>query len=162
MELRRPENPDNRTRRPGWPGGIFLEDRKLPWISLWYQRSRSGPSRHMQGSVSVLNFSLSGGRASRRRPVPVRGLADGREVSSHVLLLATACNIAGWRSRADLLTAAASTTGGARRSCACKDENVYIVGGATVRQAALHFAKFACTVTMLVRAGAWKQVCRNT
>jgi thioredoxin reductase (NADPH) len=35
---------------------------------------------------------------------------------------------------------------------ACKDEDVYVVGGAnSAGQAALHFAKFACKVTMLVR-----------
>ena len=35
---------------------------------------------------------------------------------------------------------------------ACKDEEVFIVGGAnSAGQAALHFAKFACKVTMLVR-----------
>jgi len=34
----------------------------------------------------------------------------------------------------------------------CKDEDVFIVGGAnSAGQAALHFAKFACKVTMLVR-----------
>jgi thioredoxin reductase (NADPH) len=38
-------------------------------------------------------------------------------------------------------------------AAACKDEDVYIVGGAnSAGQAALHFAKFACKVTMLVRA----------
>ena len=35
---------------------------------------------------------------------------------------------------------------------ACKDEEVFIVGGAnSAGQAALHFAKYACKVTMLVR-----------
>jgi thioredoxin reductase (NADPH) len=39
-------------------------------------------------------------------------------------------------------------------AAACKDEEVYVVGGAnSAGQAALHFAKFACKVTMLVRAG---------
>ncbi len=34
----------------------------------------------------------------------------------------------------------------------CKDEEVFVVGGAnSAGQAALHFAKFACKVTMLVR-----------
>jgi thioredoxin reductase (NADPH) len=38
-------------------------------------------------------------------------------------------------------------------AAACKDENVYIIGGAnSAGQAALHFSKFACQVTMLVRA----------
>ena len=37
-------------------------------------------------------------------------------------------------------------------AASCKDEEVYVVGGAnSAGQAALHFAKFACKVTMLVR-----------
>jgi thioredoxin reductase (NADPH) len=82
-------------------------------------------------------------------------LADGREVSSHVLLLATGVqyrrlNIPG----AELLTGRGIYYGAALvEAAACKDENVFIVGGAnSAGQAALHFAKFACTVTMLVRA----------
>ena len=81
-------------------------------------------------------------------------LADGREVSSHCVLLAPGVqyrklDIPG----ADGSPAAASTT--ARRwlrPLACKDEEVYIVGGAnSAGQAALHFAKYATKVTMLVR-----------
>jgi len=82
-------------------------------------------------------------------------LADGREVSSHVLLLATGVQyrrleIPG----ADQLTGRGVYYGAALvEAAACKDENVFIVGGAnSAGQAALHFAKFACTVTMLVRA----------
>ena len=38
------------------------------------------------------------------------------------------------------------------RPPACKDEDVYVVGGAnSAGQAALHFAKYARKVTMLVR-----------
>jgi len=83
-------------------------------------------------------------------------LADGREVSSHVLLLATGVqyrrlDIPG----ADALTGRGVYYGAALvEAAACKDEEVYIVGGAnSAGQAALHFAKFACKVTMLVRAG---------
>ena len=37
-------------------------------------------------------------------------------------------------------------------AAACKDEEVFVVGGAnSAGQAALHFARFACKVTMLVR-----------
>jgi thioredoxin reductase (NADPH) len=82
-------------------------------------------------------------------------LADGREVSSHVLLLSTGVQykrleIPG----ADLLTGRGIYYGAALvEAAACKDEDVYIVGGAnSAGQAALHFAKFACKVTMLVRA----------
>ena len=38
------------------------------------------------------------------------------------------------------------------RPSSCKDEEVYVVGGAnSAGQAALHFSKFAGKVTMLVR-----------
>src|SRR5580698_6386180 len=82
-------------------------------------------------------------------------LADGREVSSHVLLLSTGVqyrrlDIPG----AEQLTGRGIYYGAALvEAAACKDEDVYIVGGAnSAGQAALHFAKFACKVTMLVRA----------
>jgi thioredoxin reductase (NADPH) len=81
-------------------------------------------------------------------------LADGREVSSHVVLLAT-----GVRYRkldipgAERLTGRGIYYGAALvEAAACKDEDVFIVGGAnSAGQAALHFAKYASTVTMLVR-----------
>src|ERR1700733_8770651 len=82
-------------------------------------------------------------------------LADGREVSSHCVLLAPGVQyrkleIPG----ADRLSGAGIYYGAALiEAAACKDEDVYIVGGAnSAGQAALHFAKFACKVTMLVRA----------
>ena len=81
-------------------------------------------------------------------------LADGREVSSHVLLLATGVQyrkleIPG----AEELTGRGVYYGAALVEAAgCKDEEVYIVGGAnSAGQAALYFAKYACKVTMLVR-----------
>ena len=82
-------------------------------------------------------------------------LADGREISSHVLLLSMGVQyrrleIPG----AEQLTGRGIYYGAALvEAAACKDEQVYIVGGAnSAGQAALHFAKFACKVTMLVRA----------
>src|SRR5580658_5574687 len=83
-------------------------------------------------------------------------LADGREVSSHVLLLSTGVqyrrlDIPG----AEQLTGRGIYYGAALvEAAACKDEDVFIIGGAnSAGQAALHFAKFACKVTMLVRSG---------
>ena len=81
-------------------------------------------------------------------------LADGREVATHVVLLAP-----GVQYRKLGIPGAAGLTGcgvyyGAAlvEAASCKDESVYVVGGAnSAGQAALHFAKFACTVTMLVR-----------
>ncbi len=81
-------------------------------------------------------------------------LADGREVSSHVVLLAT-----GVRYRkldipgAEQLTGCGIYYGAAlAEALACKGEEVFIVGGAnSAGQAALHFSKYATKVTMLVR-----------
>jgi thioredoxin reductase (NADPH) len=81
-------------------------------------------------------------------------LADGREISSHVVLLATGVHyrrldIPG----ADRLTGRGIYYGAALvEASACKGEEVFVVGGAnSAGQAALHFAKFASKVTMLLR-----------
>jgi len=81
-------------------------------------------------------------------------LADGREVSSHAVLLA-----AGVQYRkleipgAEWLTGRGIYYGAALvEAMACKGEEVFIIGGAnSAGQAALHFARFASKVTMLVR-----------
>jgi thioredoxin reductase (NADPH) len=81
-------------------------------------------------------------------------LADGREISSHVVLLAT-----GVRYRKLEIPGAEQLVGrgiyyGAAlvEAAACKGEEVFVVGGAnSAGQAALHFSKYACKVTMLVR-----------
>src|SRR5579859_5712623 len=81
-------------------------------------------------------------------------LADGREVSSHVVLLAPGVQyrkleIPG----GDRLTGRGIYYGAALvEAAACKDEDVFVVGGAnSAGQAALYFSKYARTVTMLVR-----------
>ncbi len=81
-------------------------------------------------------------------------LADGREVASHVVLLAPGVqyrklSIPG----AERLTGRGIYYGAALvEAASCKDEDVFVVGGAnSAGQAALHFAKFACKVTLLVR-----------
>ena len=81
-------------------------------------------------------------------------LADGREVASHVVLLAP-----GVQYRKLDIPGAARLSGrgiyyGAAlvEAASCKDEEVFVVGAAnSAGQAALHFAKYACKVTMLVR-----------
>jgi thioredoxin reductase (NADPH) len=82
-------------------------------------------------------------------------LADDREVSSHCVLLAPGVeyrklDIPG----ADRLAGRGIYYGAALvEARACKDEEVYVVGGAnSAGQAALHFARFAAKVTMLVRS----------
>src|ERR1700691_2444697 len=81
-------------------------------------------------------------------------LADGREVSSHVVLLALGVHyrkldIPG----ADRLAGRGIYYGAALvEAASCKDEEVYVVGGAnSAGQGALYFARYACKVTMLVR-----------
>jgi thioredoxin reductase (NADPH) len=81
-------------------------------------------------------------------------LADGREVSSHSVLLAPGVqyrklDVPG----AERLTGRGIYYGAALvEAVACKGEDVFVVGGAnSAGQAALHFAKFAHQVTMLVR-----------
>jgi thioredoxin reductase (NADPH) len=81
-------------------------------------------------------------------------LADGREVSSHVVLLSSGVHyrkldIPG----AERLTGCGIYYGAALvEALSCTDEDVYVVGGAnSAGQAALHFAHFARHVTMLVR-----------
>ncbi len=81
-------------------------------------------------------------------------LGDGREVSSHVVVLAPGVqyrklDIPG----GDRLTGRGIYYGAALvEAAACKDEDVFVVGGAnSAGQAALYFSKYARNVTMLVR-----------
>jgi thioredoxin reductase (NADPH) len=81
-------------------------------------------------------------------------LGDGREVSSHVVLLAPGVQyrklgIPG----SDRLTGRGIYYGAALvEASSCKNEEVFVVGGAnSAGQAALYFAKYARKVTMLVR-----------
>jgi thioredoxin reductase (NADPH) len=81
-------------------------------------------------------------------------LGDGREVSSHVILLAPGVqyrklDIPG----GDRLTGRGIYYGAALvEAAACRNEDVFVVGGAnSAGQAALHFSKFARSVVMLVR-----------
>jgi thioredoxin reductase (NADPH) len=81
-------------------------------------------------------------------------LADGNELSCHTLMIATGVQ---WR-RLDapgvdkLQGAGIYYGGGATEALSCKDETVYIVGGAnSAGQAAMNFAHYAKKVFMLVR-----------
>jgi thioredoxin reductase (NADPH) len=81
-------------------------------------------------------------------------LSDGREISSHCVLLAPGVQyrkleIPG----ADRLAGAGIYYGAALiEARACEGEEIYMVGGAnSAGQAALYFAKYATKVTMLVR-----------
>ncbi len=81
-------------------------------------------------------------------------LGDGSEVSCHALLIATGVS---WRKMGipgeEALSGAGVYYGAAMtEALACKDDDVYLIGGAnSAGQAALHFAKYAHRVTLLVR-----------
>jgi thioredoxin reductase (NADPH) len=81
-------------------------------------------------------------------------LGDGFEISCHALLLATGVQ---WRTLNvpgidKLQGAGVYYGGGTSEAISCRGETVYIVGGAnSAGQAAMHFAKFAGKVVMLVR-----------
>lgn len=82
-------------------------------------------------------------------------LQDGREVSCRVCLLAVGVNYR----RLDIpglerLTGAGVYYGAnLAEAVSCRDEDVFIIGGAnSAGQAAMHFAKYARSVTMLVRS----------
>ncbi|AFL89603.1 thioredoxin reductase [Terriglobus roseus DSM 18391] len=81
-------------------------------------------------------------------------LEDGREVSCSVVLVATGVS---WCKLdvpgSDALVGAGVYYGAAQsEAAACKDEEVFVVGGAnSAGQAAMNFAKYARKVTMLVR-----------
>ncbi|HMD20511.1 MAG TPA: FAD-dependent oxidoreductase [Alloacidobacterium sp.] len=88
-------------------------------------------------------------------------LADGREVSCHVVLIAVGVNyrkldIPGL----DQFTGAGVYYGAAQaEASSCRNEDVYIVGGAnSAGQAAMNFAKYAHKVTMLVRSSLEKSM----
>jgi thioredoxin reductase (NADPH) len=81
-------------------------------------------------------------------------LEDGSEINCHALILALGVS---WRRLnipgIDRLTGAGVYYGAAQtEALACKDEEVYIVGGAnSAGQAAMYFSKYARQVIMLVR-----------
>jgi len=81
-------------------------------------------------------------------------LADGTELSCHALLVASGVQ---WRMLdvpgMERLTGAGVYYGAAMtEAVSCKDEEVYVVGGAnSAGQAAMHFANYARRVVMLVR-----------
>jgi thioredoxin reductase (NADPH) len=81
-------------------------------------------------------------------------LADEREIATHVVLLASGVQYRRLQiPGAERLAGRGIYYGAALvEAAACKDEEVFVVGGAnSAGQAALHFAKYACKVTMLVR-----------
>lgn len=88
-------------------------------------------------------------------PYRIITLADGSEISCHALLIATGVAYRKLDIPGEERLAGAGVYYGAAmtEAIACQGEEVYIVGGAnSAGQAAMHFSKYAQTVTLLVRA----------
>lgn len=87
-------------------------------------------------------------------PYRIIKLADGSEISCHALMIASGVQ---WRKLEApgvdrLQGAGVYYGGGATEALACKDEQVYVVGGAnSAGQAAMNFARYAKKVVVLVR-----------
>jgi len=82
-------------------------------------------------------------------------LADGREVACHCALIATGVDYRRLNAPglAELTGAGVYYGAALTEAISCKDESVFIVGGAnSAGQAAVHFARYCAKVTMLVRA----------
>jgi thioredoxin reductase (NADPH) len=89
-------------------------------------------------------------------PYRILTLADGCELSCHAIVIASGVQ---WRKLdmpgIDRLQGAGVYYGaGSTEASSCRDEDIYIVGGAnSAGQAAIHFARYARKVVMLVRGG---------
>ncbi|WP_030298773.1 FAD-dependent oxidoreductase [Streptomyces katrae] len=92
---------------------------------------------------------------TRDDPAKILILADGTEISAETVLLATGVSYNRLEAPgADRFEGAGLYYGAATtESSACISQHVFIVGGAnSAGQAAVHFAKYAAKVTILVRA----------
>ncbi|TDU79275.1 MULTISPECIES: FAD-dependent oxidoreductase [unclassified Streptomyces] len=92
---------------------------------------------------------------TRDDPAKILVLADGTEISAETVLLATGVSYNRLEAPgADRFEGAGLYYGAATtESSACISQHVFIVGGAnSAGQAAVHFAKYAAKVTILVRA----------
>jgi thioredoxin reductase (NADPH) len=127
---------------------------------LGFPTGLSGGDLARRAVVQAQRFGVEILAPQRAESVRVEGpyriikLADGSEISCHALMVATGVH---WR-RLDavgidrLQGAGVYYGGGATEALSCKGEIVYIVGGAnSAGQAAIHFAKFANKVVILVR-----------
>jgi thioredoxin reductase (NADPH) len=84
----------------------------------------------------------------------VVSLSDGRELTSHVCLIATGVSYCRLNVPGAEQFASAGVYYGAAKSEAmsCADEEIYMIGGAnSAGQAAMHFSRYAAKVHMLVR-----------
>jgi len=114
--------------------------------------ARRAYAQAMRFGVEFLTQQATGLRTENKYHIVQ--LADGREVSCHVCLIATGVSyckldVPG----AEEMTGVGVYYGAAMtEALSCRDEVVYIVGGAnSAGQGAMHFAKYASKVHMLIR-----------
>lgn len=114
--------------------------------------ARRAVTQAQRFGVEILSQEVTGLRLQDQYRILM--LADGAEVSCHALLIATGVSyrkldVPGL----DRLTGAGVYYGAAMtEALSCKDDDVYLIGGAnSAGQAALYFAKYARCVTLVVR-----------
>ena len=114
--------------------------------------ARRAVTQAQRFGVEILSQEVTGLRLQDQYRILT--LANGTEVSCHALLIATGVSyrkldVPGL----EALTGAGVYYGAAMtEALSCKDDDVYLVGGAnSAGQAALYFAKYAHCVTLLVR-----------
>jgi thioredoxin reductase (NADPH) len=132
----------------GFPSGLSGADLSRRGI---VQAQRLGAE--LLTSQEVVSVRVEG-------PYRIVKLTDGSEISCHVLLVATGVSYR----KLDIpgieqLTGAGIYYGAAMsEAMSCRDEHVYLVGGAnSAGQAAMYFSRYAGYVTMLVRGSGLAQ-----
>ncbi len=114
--------------------------------------ARRGVMQAQRFGVEILSAEATGLRLEG--PYRFVKLADESEISCHAMLIATGVQ---WRKLdvpgIERLTGAGVYYGAAQtEAMLCKDEDVYIIGGAnSAGQAAMYFSKYARRVVMVVR-----------
>jgi thioredoxin reductase (NADPH) len=132
----------------GFPSGLSGADLAR---RAYAQASRFGAEFLTQRATSIRSEA----------PYHFIQLADGREVSCHVVLIAVGVNYRKLNIPGiDRFNGAGVYYGAAMaEAISCRNEDIYIVGGAnSAGQAAMHFSKYANKVTMLVRSSLEKSM----
>ncbi|MVN89018.1 response regulator [Deinococcus sp. HMF7620] len=140
---------------PGGQAGLSSRIENYLGFSTGISGSRLAQEAVIQArrfGVEIVTQAVTALRADG--PYRVLELADGSSVSGHAVILATGVQ---WRALdvpglAPLQGAGVYYGAGTTEALACKDEDVYIVGGAnSAGQAAMNFARHARQVMLLVR-----------
>ncbi len=148
--------------RPRRPGRLQLPHRKLPRLPRRPQRRGARQARLPPGQPPRrrVPHPAASPASAPRTATTSSSMADGSEITCHVCLIATGVSycmldVPG----ADRFTGAGVYYGAAQNQApSCAGETVYIVGGAnSAGQAAMHFARYAAEVHILVRGDSLEQ-----